>query len=136
MSDTAEIEIVLSYIEAINAHDLSKLIDLMTDDHIFVDSLGKRMNDKEQIHDAWQKFIDMFPDYEISVTDILHKGNVVGIFGKASGTYTPKQKHTSDGHWEIPAAWKAVVKDGRIALWQIIADFEPVRQMKARINGT
>ena len=136
MSTTTEIEIVLGFIDAINSHNLARLVDLMTDDHMFVDSIGKRMNDREQIQDVWQKFYDMFPDYEISVTNIFHEGDVVAIFGTASGTYTPKQKHTFDGYWEIPAAWKAVVKEGRIALWQIIADFEPVRQMKARINGT
>jgi len=29
-------------------------------------------------------------------------------------------------HWEIPAAWKAVVQRGRISEWRVYADNEPV----------
>ncbi|UCE18457.1 MAG: nuclear transport factor 2 family protein [Gemmatimonadota bacterium] len=130
-----EIEITLNFIDAINTHNMGKLTDLMTDDHIFVDTLGRRLRGKEKIHEEWQKFLDVFPDYMVSVTDMIQRGDVIGIFGRASGTYTLKGKPVSDGHWEIPAAWKAIVKDGRIALWQIIADFEPVRQIKARLDG-
>ena len=136
MSKTAEIESVLSFIEAINTHNLEQLTDLMTDDHIFVDTLGRRMSGLEEIREEWRKFMDVFPDYKVTVADILQKENVIGIIGRASGTYTLKGKQVSNGHWEIPAAWKAIVKDGRIAQWQIIADFEPVRQIKARLNGS
>jgi len=101
----------------------------MSDDHIFIDTLGRRMNGKRKIQESWQKFMDMFPNYTVSVIHIFQNGNVIGMFGTASGTYTLKGRHGSEGHWEIPAAWKAIVQNGRIALWQIIADFEPVRQI-------
>jgi SnoaL-like domain len=29
--------------------------------------------------------------------------------------------------WKTPAAWRAVVKDGRISIWQVYADNEPIR---------
>ena len=135
MSDTTEIKSVLGFIDAINTHDIARLVEVMTDDHIFIDTLGRRVSGLQKIREEWQKFIGMFPDYRVSATDIFQKGNTVGIFGTASGTYTLKGKQVSEGHWEIPAAWKAIVKDGRIALWQIIADFEPVRQIRARLNG-
>ena len=131
----SEIDSVLDFIDTINAHDIARLFDLMTDDHIFIDTLGQRMSGVEKIQGSWQKFMEVFPDYTVSVTDIFQRGNVIGIFGTASGTYSLKGRHVSDAHWEIPAAWKAVVKNERIAVWQIIADFEPVRQIKARLNG-
>ena len=28
--------------------------------------------------------------------------------------------------WLLPAAWRAVVRDGRIAQWQVYCDTEPV----------
>ena len=31
--------------------------------------------------------------------------------------------------WEIPAAWKAVVRDGLVAHWQVFADNQPVRKL-------
>ncbi len=33
----------------------------------------------------------------------------------------------NENSWTMPAAWRAVVKDGKIALWQIFADNEPIR---------
>jgi hypothetical protein len=30
-------------------------------------------------------------------------------------------------YWKTPAAWRAVVKDGRISIWQVYADNEPIR---------
>ena len=136
MSMKLEIDVVLRFVDAINEHNLEELTELMTDDHIFVDTLGRRINGVRKIQETWQKFIDMFPDYTVSVTEIFQKGTIIGIFGRASGTYTLRGKGVSEGHWEIPAAWKAIVKDGRIALWQIIADFEPVRQILSRHSET
>jgi ketosteroid isomerase-like protein len=30
-------------------------------------------------------------------------------------------------YWKTPASWRAVVKDGRISVWQVYADNEPIR---------
>jgi hypothetical protein len=40
------------------------------------------------------------------------------MFGFAGGSF----KGNPDAKWRLPAAWKAIVKDGRIALWQVFAD--------------
>lgn len=32
-----------------------------------------------------------------------------------------------ENFWTTPAAWRAVVKDGKIAVWQVFADNEPIR---------
>ena len=36
---------VLAFIQAINHHDVDSLLDLMTEDHVFVDSLGHVIED-------------------------------------------------------------------------------------------
>jgi hypothetical protein len=46
----------------------------------------------------------------------------VAVFGTASGTSKRDGKFSSDGFWEIPAAWKAIVRDGRIAEWCVYAE--------------
>jgi hypothetical protein len=40
------------------------------------------------------------------------------MFGFAGGSF----KGNSDASWRIPAAWKAIVKDSRVAVWQVFAD--------------
>ena len=51
---------------------------------------------------------------------------MVGLFGTAQGTYSVNGKLVSENHWEIPAAWKAVVQGGRVSEWRVYADNEPV----------
>ena len=46
------------------------------------------------------------------------------INGRTSPTYTGPKKS-----WRIPAAWRAVVRDGQIAEWQVYADNKPVYEL-------
>ena len=32
-----------------------------------------------------------------------------------------------ENFWKMPAAWRAVVRDSKIAVWQVYADNEPAR---------
>lgn len=75
---------------------------------------------------GWTNYFDLFPDYAVKVDDILSKGNMVGLFGTAQGTYSVNGEFVSENHWEIPAAWKAVVQAGRVSEWRVYADNEPV----------
>jgi len=43
------IETVLAFLDRINKRDADKLADLMTEDHIFVDSLGNTMQGREKM---------------------------------------------------------------------------------------
>jgi len=40
------------------------------------------------------------------------------MFGFAGGSFKGKP----DASWCLPAAWKAIVKDARVILWQVFAD--------------
>ena len=40
------------------------------------------------------------------------------MFGFAGGSF----KGNAERKWRLPAAWKGVVRDGQIALWQVVAD--------------
>lgn len=40
-------EIILAFVEAINAHDVSRLGKLMTNDHTFVDPYGSEVTGRE-----------------------------------------------------------------------------------------
>ena len=46
-----------------------------------------------------------------------------GRFGSASGTYNGKRGLVPGNRIEMPAAWRAVVENGKVKLWQAYADW-------------
>lgn len=120
---------VAQFIACINQQDLEGLCLLMTPDHLFVDSLGIEVHDREPMREGWRAYFAMVPDYHIAVTDHLESGPVVALFGRAGGTYSPDGRMPTQNRWETLAAWKAVVRDGLIAEWRVYADNEPMRRL-------
>lgn len=122
-------EVVLAFMERINAADVEGLCSLMTDDHLFVDALGTRVQGRESMRQAWKLYFGWIPDYKVSHEEILPKGNLVAVFGTARGTYATDGKLREENKWEIPAAWLAVVRDELVAQWRVYADNQPVRKL-------
>ena len=54
-------EIVNSFIQAINDHDVDKIYTLMSDDHIFVDGYGDKHVGKNGMKEGWQQYYSMVP---------------------------------------------------------------------------
>lgn len=109
---------VQAFVDAINAHDVVALANLMTDDHLFVDPYGTEVRGRETMITGWRGYFEWFPDYYIEVTDRFEEGSTCGMFGFAGGSF----KGNAEAKWRVPAAWKAFVTDGRISVWQVIAD--------------
>lgn len=65
----------------------------------------------------------MFPDYEIRVENMLRDGSLVAVFGSACGTYNGKRGLVSANRIEMPAAWKAIVENGKVKFWQVFTDW-------------
>ena len=59
------IETVLQFLERINERDPDKVADLLTEDHLFVDSLGQTMRGRETMRKGWRVYADNKPVYEI-----------------------------------------------------------------------
>jgi ketosteroid isomerase-like protein len=121
--------IVLEFIDRINAADVSGMCDLMTEDHAFIDALGNRLVGREKLRAGWKGYFSWFPDYRISHEEIFEDHDIVAAFGSASGTYAVDGGLPKENHWEIPAAWKAVVRNGLIAEWRVYCDNQPVRKL-------
>jgi uncharacterized protein (TIGR02246 family) len=119
-------DVALEFVDRINRHEAAGLAALMTEDHLFIDGLGQEVRGREQMEKGWLGYFAWFPDYSIQVDDALSRGNVVALFGTAEGTYVVNGNLLAEAHWEIPAAWKAVVRDGRVSEWRVYADNEPV----------
>ena len=126
MPESDPARVVIRFVNEINRHDVAALLGLVSDDHVFVDGLGHELRGRERLREAWTSYFAMFPDYRILIEHHLEVGIVVGLFGSASGTYAKDGELSPTRRWKIPAAWMAVVRDGRVDHWQVYADNEPV----------
>jgi ketosteroid isomerase-like protein len=113
------------FVAAINVHDIEALTSLMTADHLFVDSMGNRVQGADSMRTGWRGYFAMCPDYAITVNEILAKSDTVLATGEARGTI-------DDTAWQTPAAWQATIRDGRIAEFRVFADNKPVYEILAR----
>jgi ketosteroid isomerase-like protein len=129
MNNHQPIDVVLAFLDRINAGDVPGMCELMTEDHIFVDALGNQVKGRETMRKGWAGYFKLFPDYKVSHEEIFAQSNVVAAFGSAQGTYAPDGQLSKEKHWNIPAAWKAVVRDGQIAEWYVYADNQPARKL-------
>lgn len=118
--------VALRFVNEINRHDVAALDQLMSGDFRFVDALGQEVRGKERMHEAWTSYFAMFPDYRIAIREHLALGPVVALFGTASGTAARNGEPAGPARWTLPAAWRAVIREGRVSEWQVYADNEPV----------
>ncbi len=124
--------IIKEYVKKINAHDVDGMLNMMTDDHEFVDSLGINIHGRDNMKMAWDVLLTFFPDYEIHINEIIGKNGKIALFGNAKGTLAANGKILPENKFEIPASWTAVVKDGLIQKWRVYADNSPVRKLIAK----
>ena len=119
-------DIALEFVDHINSHDTASLANVMTEDFLFVDGLGQEVRGWRNMDLGWKGYFELFPDYSIRVDDLFSQGPVVGLFGYAEGTFAISGELPKENRWKIPAAWKAVIRDGLVAEWRVYADNEPV----------
>jgi ketosteroid isomerase-like protein len=129
------VEIVLAYFDAINLHDPDKLAGLMTEDHVFIDSLGNSVSGREKMRAGWRGYFAMCPDYRVSHEDIFRDGrdgSMVAAFGSAGGTISVQGEMRAENKWQTPAAWRVKVQAGLIQEFRVYADNKPVYDILAR----
>ncbi|MGA3292359.1 MAG: nuclear transport factor 2 family protein [Candidatus Acidiferrales bacterium] len=129
MDPQQPVAIVLRFIERVNEADIDGLCAVMAEDHVFIDGLGNSVEGREKLRAGWKSYFAWFPDYRISHEEIFENHEVVAVFGSASGTYAVDGKLPKENRWEIPAAWKAVVRNGLIAEWRVYCDNQPARKL-------
>jgi ketosteroid isomerase-like protein len=133
-SITSPKAVALEFVQAINHRNLDELAALMTEDHVFVDSLGTRVAGKQKMIKGWEGYFRLVPDYSISIDEISAEGARVILLGKAQGTYAPEGIIHPENSWTTPAAWRVEVREALIAEWRVYADNEPIRQLMAKRN--
>lgn len=103
---------------AINSHDVVALTALMAANHVFVDSLGNRVQGARSMEAAGGA-ISRCARTTGRTDNVLAADGVVLAAGEAGGTIHGEP-------WRTPAAWKALVRDGKVWEWQVFADNKPV----------
>ncbi len=125
-------DVVLRFIEAVNRGAVEEIAALLTDDHLFIDSEGGEYHGRATVQKGWEAYFSVVPDYTIVVRQVLSAGNTVVVLGNASGTYSRDGTLLSENRWSTPAAWRAEERHGHLAVWQVFADNEPIRQLMRR----
>jgi ketosteroid isomerase-like protein len=125
-------DLALAFVEAINSDEADRIHSLMADDHLFIDSMGTEVRGREEMREGWAGYFAMFPDFQIEVQEAVCDGQTVIMVGAARGTYAADGELHPDNRWSLPAAWRAVIRGDRVAVWQVFADNEPVRQIMRR----
>jgi len=113
------------FVAAINGHDVKALAALMTPDHLFVDSLGNRVQGVTSMEMGWRGYFTMCPDYRIHIDTLIVERSTALAVGEAGGTIDNVQ-------WRTPAAWKAMIRDGMVVEWRVFADNKPVYEILAK----
>ena len=106
--------IALLYNECINSRNLAGVIELMSEDHHFID-IQNKVETKEEMKVSWKEFFEEFPDYINVFHTVISRENFVILLGHSECSYKPL-----DG----PAIWTAKVENDKIAEWRIYKDTE------------
>jgi ketosteroid isomerase-like protein len=113
-------------------HDVNVLVELMHDEHVFIDSLGTAVHGKGAMRKGWMGYFQMVPDYELTIEETCSSGDGVIMLGSAHGTYTADGNLLPENAWKTPAAFRAVIEDGKVKEWRVYADNEPIRQLMSK----
>ena len=100
--------VALKFNEKINQRDLDGLLELMGENHIFIDNSG---DIDKNMKKGWKEFFEKYPDYRNIFTSVTVKDNVVVMVGYS----TCSNERRLNG----PSIWIAKVLDGRVSEWRV-----------------
>ena len=123
------VEVVEAFMNAINSHDLARLSNLMTENHIFIDSLGNSVKGRDKMIAGWKQYFAFCPDYWLSHDEFLERDTLVAVFGAAGGTVAAQGELPIENKWRVTAAWLAKVENGRVKEWRVYADNKHVYEI-------
>lgn len=130
------IAVAQAFVDEINDGNIDGLTDLMTEDHVFIDMDKGRSQGREKMRDNWEGYFQVFPDYQIAIFETHFSGDDILLVGMSTGTLSEfgrtvlekaGQKITDDSEFQGPAIWRAKIREGRIAEWQVLKDNRQTR---------
>lgn len=127
-------EIARRFTDAINDRDLDRMRQLLHPHHRLIDSLGRSIEGREAVLEAWRGYFGFMPEYRIEVGDVLVQDPRVAMFGSARGTFSEGGALLAENRWEIPAAWLARIDGSLVESWHVYADNKPVYEIMERYS--
>jgi ketosteroid isomerase-like protein len=118
-------DLILEFVDSINARDVDGIAGFLAADHVFIDAHDTVHEGKQLMRKAWAEYFELFPDYKVEVKHVIEEGDMLAIFGYASATYKGPEAGPSN-FWRLPGAWKAVIIEGKIKLWQVYCDYKTI----------
>ena len=100
--------VALRFNEAINERNLEGLLELMTEDHTFIDNSG---DVDSNMKDGWRQFFARYPDYRNVFTSVTVTDNMVVMLGHSTCSKEPRLNG--------PSMWTARVRDKRVSEWRV-----------------
>ena len=113
------VAVVIGFIDAINRGDVSRLVALMSPDHRLQVLREAALVGLEANREAWHGYVTAFPDYVIYPDWIVQRGDEVFVSGSTTGSHLGLSDQEER---ELKVIWRAIVRDGLLALWQVIED--------------
>ena len=136
MSRGNPIAIAQAFIAEINRGDIDALTALMTDDHVFVDMAEGRSEGRDQMRHNWEGYFRLFPDYKINIDEAHFSGSDIILIGESTGSLSDfgrdilqraGKQNINGEEFQGPAIWRAKVRNGLVAEWQVYRDTKKVR---------
>ncbi len=126
MDDLQRLATVSRFNDFINAQDIERLSQMMTDDHMFIDKLGNKICGRSACAQAWRGFFAAFPDYRNIFAQIFELGEFVVVVGRST---------CSDLRLDGPALWTARLRDACLAEWRVLDDLPKTRSELGLAEG-
>jgi hypothetical protein len=98
----------LRFNENINQRNLEGLIELMAEDHCFIDNSGAKDHDMKN---GWKTFFDNYPDYRNILSTVTVQNNTVIMSGFSTCSNEPRL----NGH----SMWTAKVDNELVTEWRV-----------------
>lgn len=134
MRNITPAEIALAFVDAINSKDLEGMAGLMTDDHKFIDGDGSELPGKDQMKAGWKMHFELIPDLTLSISAQFEDEETVVLLGQSRGTILQNGELKAENHWQVPSAWRVLVKSGKVAEWQLYANQCALHKIYDSIN--
>jgi uncharacterized protein (TIGR02246 family) len=114
MAEAKPEDVVLAFVERINARDADGLAELMTEGFTFVDYAGGVEVGRDVMREGFAEYFRCFPEYKIHVDKVLRSGNDVAIVGTTTGSHVGPEAEADE-----TVLWVAEVEGARVASWRI-----------------
>jgi ketosteroid isomerase-like protein len=72
--------------KAVNSHDTARLLEFYSEDAVAVSPVFERIVGHSAIGESWNKLFSLFPDWTVSISDVLVDGDRIAFLGTAGAT--------------------------------------------------